>query len=215
MTRRAAALAAFIAKIRVAIAGEENKLPDPCIFVANHSSYVDALVLCLAFKSPVTFIAKAELGAHPLARWTFERLGVVFVERYDRTKALEDTKRTVELVKQGVNILSFPEGTFTRKPGLLPFHLGPFSAAVDTGRVIAPIAIKGTRSVLHPDSWILRAGQVIVRFLPTIDTRDDQWVSSDYPERQWTRAIKLRDKARAEIIEHCGEVDLGEERVIT
>jgi 1-acyl-sn-glycerol-3-phosphate acyltransferase len=77
---------------------------------------------------------------------------MIFVERNDLNQTLVDTQLLVERARRGETIFSFPEGTFTRNPGLRPFHLGAFSMAVETGLPVVPIALSGTRSILHPDS---------------------------------------------------------------
>ena len=86
---------------------------------------------------------------------------------------------------------------------------GPFLTAAEAGIPVIPTAIIGTRSILHPDSWILRRGSAVVNFLPRLD--------SNVPEPKevspWKSAILLRDAARGKILEHCGEVDLIEDSI--
>ncbi len=57
----------------------------------------------------------------------------------------------------------FAEGTFRRAPGLLAFHLGAFSVAVQSGVAVMPIALRGTRELL-PDGiwWPRRSGLELV-----------------------------------------------------
>jgi 1-acyl-sn-glycerol-3-phosphate acyltransferase len=47
----------------------------------------------------------------------------------------------------------FAEGTFRRAPGLLAFHLGAFSVAVQAGVAVTPMAIRGTRELLPDGIW--------------------------------------------------------------
>jgi len=204
ITRFGSQIAARLAGIEVTVIGKENLRRRPCVIVANHASYADVVVLFLALPFPVTFVAKSELKRVKGLRWTLERLGVVFVERYDVKQSIADAKRTVELAVGGHSLMTFPEGTFTRRQGVLPFHMGPFLTAVETGLPVFPIAIIGTRSILHPDSWILRSGSVGVHFLPAIECK----VSVSTDRSPWQAAILLRDAARGKILEHCGEVDL-------
>jgi 1-acyl-sn-glycerol-3-phosphate acyltransferase len=97
------------------------------------------------------------------------------------------------------NLLFFPEGTFTRIPGLRPFQMGAFKIAVDAGIPILPIILRGSRSLLHPDSWFPRRGLVTV----TIGTPIPP------PGNDWQAAVALRDAARHAILSHCGEPDLA------
>lgn len=209
ITRFASQIAVRLAGVEVTVIGIENLRRRPCVIVANHASYADVVVLFLALPFPVTFVAKSELKRVKGLRWTLERLGVVFVERYDVKQSLVDAKHTVELAVAGHSLMTFPEGTFTRRQGVLPFHMGPFLTAVDTGLPVFPTAIIETRSILHPDSWILRSGSVVVHFLPAIECKAP--VSKDLSP--WQAAILLRDAARGKILEHCGEVDLIEDSI--
>jgi hypothetical protein len=92
----------------------------------------------------------------------------------------------------------FPEGIFTRIPGLPPFHIGAFKIAVDAGFPILPIFLRGSRSLLHPDSWFPRRGLVSVTIGDPIQPVGDDWQA----------ATALRDAARRAILLHCGEPDL-------
>ena len=92
----------------------------------------------------------------------------------------------------------FPEGTFGRMPGLLPFRMGAFTAAAEAGAAVVPVGIRGTRSVLRAGSWFPHRGALSV----TVGT-------PLVPEgRDWSDAVKLRDLARQQILNLTGEPDL-------
>ena len=84
--------------------------------------------------------------------------------------------------------------------GLHPFHMGAFVAAAEADAPVIPVVIRGTRSLLRADSWFPRRSTVTVKVCEPIppDGRD------------WTSAVRLRDKARTEILKHCGEPDLAD-----
>ena len=71
------------------------------------------------------------------------------MERFDVEKSLTDTEYLSEALTTGQSLGYFPEGTFSRMPGLLPFHMGAFTIAVMTGTPIQPIAIRGARATLR------------------------------------------------------------------
>jgi 1-acyl-sn-glycerol-3-phosphate acyltransferase len=196
----------FFSGIRIVLDRAETLESKQCVYVSNHSSYLDVVILTAVLPYRVSFVAKAELKRVAFFGWTLTRLGCVFVERYDLKQTLEDAKRLGSLVQQGRTLLTFPEGTFTRRQGLLPFHMGAFLMAVGAQVDISPIVMRGTRSILHPDSWIIRPGVVNVKFLPRIAP------TSDKMQDNWSRALSLRDFARTEILKYCGEADLAQER---
>jgi 1-acyl-sn-glycerol-3-phosphate acyltransferase len=94
-----------------------------------------------------------------------------------------------------------PEGTLTRAPGLLSFHLGPFVLAAEAGVPIVPITITGTRSVLRGDQWFPHRGRIQVHVgAPIVPTGTG-----------FEAAVRLRDAARAVVLARCGEPDLAHE----
>jgi 1-acyl-sn-glycerol-3-phosphate acyltransferase len=188
------------------IDGQEH-LPDkqqPCIFVANHASYLDGPLLIAAVQRPFSFIAKAELNEQFIAGIFLRRIQSIFVERFDLKKSIHDVQQITRIAETDRSLFFFPEGTFTRIPGLLPFHLGAFLTAVDTGLPIVPIAIRGSRSVLRSGTNRPQRSAISISIGKPI-----------FPQRSsndsWEQAIMLRDAARVHILRYCGEPDLGNE----
>jgi len=175
----------------------------PCIFVANHASYLDSLLLICALLRPVAFVAKQELAQQPLLRWLLARLGVVFVARFDPAHC---TDVVAEARRADRDFLFFPEGTFQRMPGLLPFHLGAFAAAAEAGMPVVPIALRGTRSVLHGDDWLPRRGPLAVTIGAAIHPEPDA--------ERWAETLRLAAAARAFLLAEGGEPDLDEARTV-
>ncbi|GBD41982.1 Long-chain-fatty-acid--AMP ligase FadD26 [bacterium HR39] len=193
---------ARIARIGLRLAGvriaREGRLPaGPALVVANHASYVDGAVLIAALDRPLAFVAKAELEGHPLAGPFLRALGCIFVAR-GRTARLpaESLRRALE---SGRVPVVFPEGTFVREPGLLPFRLGGFLAAAQLGVPVVPVALVGTRAVLRDEAWLAaRPGPVRVEVGPPILP-----AGTGFEE-----ARRLSAEARAFILERLGEPDL-------
>ncbi len=188
--------------IRLTVRGLEHLPHAPCVLVANHASYLDALVLCAAMPMHFAFVAKRELLEHPISRIYLRRLGTQFVERFDARQSIEDARHLGAAVKAGTSSGFFPEGTFTRAAGLGPFRLGAFVAAAAAGVAVLPVAIRGARSVLRDGEWLVRRGPVEVSIgrpvMPCDSARDE-----------FAAAVALRDAARAHILAHCGEPDTG------
>lgn len=172
--------------------------PSPCIFVANHASYIDALVLVLALPRPVTFVAKEELARWPLARMLLLRFGAVPVARFDPARC---TAVVEEASRSGRDFLFFPEGTFKRTPGLLRFHLGAFAAASKAGLPLVPIALRGTRSVLRAGDWLVHHAPLSVIFGAALLPNPDA--------EHWPETLRLAGVTREFLLAHCGEPDSG------
>jgi 1-acyl-sn-glycerol-3-phosphate acyltransferase len=182
-----------------------DRLPSvPAVFVCNHASYLDGVLLAAALPFPVAFVVKSELAGSFVARIFLTRIGACFVERSDAQKGIADARRATAVVQTGRNVFYFPEGTFTRMPGLLPFHTGAFLAAVEAQVPIVPITLHGTRSMLRPSSWLPRHGTLSVDIAEPIvpDGRD------------WGAAMRLQRGAREVILARCGEPDLAREHAL-
>jgi len=187
------------------VEGLEQVLPNkPCVLVANHASYLDGYVLVGTIPHPFSFVAKAELKQKPAVYRFLKRIGVLFVERLDKQKAAADAKNIALAARDKNAVMFFPEGTFKRMPGLLPFHMGAFVTAVENEVPVIPVAIRGTRHILRADSWFPRRGSVSVNIGESIYPSK----SSDGHDGQWADAVALRDQARRYILQHCREPDL-------
>ena len=189
-----------LAGVPVSVTGVEHLANGaPCIAVANHASYLDGLLLVAVLPRPVGFIAKSELLRSFIARTFLRSLGTRFVERFDVERSVEDAWRLERLALQGESLLFFAEGTFSRAPGLLPFHMGAFQVAAEANLPLVPVTLRGTRSMLRDGSWFPRRGSVSVTISAPIAAQG----------RDWAAALRLRDAARAEILRCSGEPDLS------
>ena len=202
--RAGSRLLVFASGTQLIVRGLEHLLaPDrACILVSNHASYLDGTILIAALPRGYSFIAKAELSKQFVAGTFLRRIDAVFVERFDREQVLQDAQRLKHAVLAGRSLLFFAEGTFKRMPGLLPFRLGAFTTAVETGMPVVPIAIRGSRSILRPGSWFPRHGAVTVTIGEPINVATAKIKSAGDP---WGAAVWLRDAARRQILRYCGE----------
>jgi acyl carrier protein len=208
--RRAARFLAWATFTPLIIHGKEH-LPRgrPCIIVSNHASYIDSFFMVAAIPFEFSFVAKAELIKNILSRRYLNRIGTEYVERFDTQRGVKDAQRISSSARTGRSILFFAEGTFTRVPGLLPFHMGAFLAAAEAELPVVPVAIRGTRSILLNNTWFPRRGMISITIGMPIEPTE---VRDGAKDTVWSKALKLRDAARKHILRHCGEPDLAEEK---
>jgi len=203
----AGACARFLARatgIPLQVVGKEHleAVRQGCVMVVNHAGYLDSFTMIAALEEPFRFVAKEELSRSAVTRLPLQRIGTLFVERFDASKSVDDAARLLGMLQRQERLLFFPEGTFTRVPGLQPFHLGAFTTAADAGVPVIPVAIRGSRSILRAGSWFPHRGALTVTIGAPIDP-------ATLPEHgSWERAIALRERARDFILRHCGEPDL-------
>ncbi|HEX7181644.1 MAG TPA: AMP-binding protein [Thermoanaerobaculia bacterium] len=173
--------------------------PGPRIVAANHQSYLDGFVLTAVLPPDFAFVAKRELEERFIARVFLRRLGTVFVERFEAGQGMEEARKLLEALRNGQSVVIFPEGTFHRAPGLLPFRMGAFLVAAEAGVPVVPVTIRGTRSMLRGDDFFPRRGTATVVAAPPVSPSGTDWQA----------AVRLRDDVRSEILARCGEPDLA------
>lgn len=176
----------------------------PVIYVSNHSSYLDGYVLSAFIPGPFKYVVKKELGERFIVRQPMKNIGGEFVDRFDPKESVNDIKQLSKVLQSGHTLMFFAEGTFSRIPGLMPFHLGAFMVAAEAGVPVIPIAIRGTRSMLRSGSWFPHRGAISVNIGSPIDTREIVSEKAD----TWQAALALRDQSRDYILRYCGEPDL-------
>lgn len=192
----------------LSVSGLDNLPPQgrPFVLAVNHSSYLDVYAVTAALPRRLGFVAKEELAGNKVLGPALRNIGTEFVERFDVEKGAQDAQRLAQTLQQGKPLVFFPEGTFTRRPGLMPFHLGAFTAAIAADVPVIPVALRGTRSMLRGDSWFPRSGNIHVVIGKPIMTGQ---LLQENGGNVWKTAIALRDQTRAHIIQHSGEPDLG------
>ena len=184
---------------RVHIDGAERMAGQgPTMIIANHTSYLDGVMLYAALPGDFRFVTKSTLRRSLWSGPFLSHLGAMFVDRFNSANGVADSGRILEKIREGAVTVFFPEGTFGRMPGLLPFRMGAFSNAVEAGARVVPVALRGGRSMLRAGSWFPRHAtlQVIVGE-PVIPDQTG-----------WEGVVDLRDKARAEMLLHIAEPDL-------
>jgi 1-acyl-sn-glycerol-3-phosphate acyltransferase len=136
----------------------------------------------------------------PLASQLLRRIGSAFVDRQNRHKGAMDARKVLRRANDGESLVFFPEGTFSRQPGLLRFHTGAFATAVRAGCPVVPIVIRGTRQILPVHRVAPQPGTITVEMLAVLEP-----VAGDSEA-----AAHLRDEARRLLLVQLGEPDLSD-----
>lgn len=122
--------------LRVQVIGTPSRDPS-VLFVSNHSSWLDILVLGSVLEA--AFVSKAEIGQWPLVG-TVARLGrTVFVSRR-RNSTGKEAGEIQERLRQGDSIILFPEGTSNDGTRVLPFR-SSFLAVAAEAKQVQPVSL--------------------------------------------------------------------------
>ena len=203
-------LLTFASGTKIVVNGLEHLLPasQPCVYVANHASYIDSFAVLASIPRAFSFIAKEAFRKSLFAGPPLKRLQARFVERFDAQQSITDVEGLAKDAQQEKSLFFFPEGTFTAVTGLRSFRMGAFITAVQANMPIVPISIRGTRSILRGRIWIPHRGRITI----TIGQAISSEVSPDSDrEDKWHAAVKLRDLSHQHILRFCGEPDLSHE----
>jgi 1-acyl-sn-glycerol-3-phosphate acyltransferase len=128
----------------------EGRPPEgAAVMVANHLSYLDPIMV--AARKPLALIGKLEVEKWPLLGECGRRHGVLFIDRGNAHAGAVVLKRALRVLRAGVPVLNFPEGTTTDGDAMLPFKRGSFGLARLAKVPIVPVAIGFEASALH---WV-------------------------------------------------------------
>lgn len=136
--------AKLLSILSVAIPTEDkhHKLPERCVIVSNHVSWIDIFVLTANY--PAVFVAKSEIRRWPLIGGLCERAGTLFIERGRSSSARRTNSTIAQSIKDGTLVGIYPEGTTTDGRSLAHFHAALFQPAIDSSAVIQPIMLRYT-----------------------------------------------------------------------
>lgn len=151
------------------IQGMENIPSDTSVlFVGNHQSIFD-VVVAYSICPPVTgFLSKKEFEKVPLLSVWMHKLYCLFLTRTDPRQDLKLITYAQELVKEGINIFVFPEGTRTKTGEMAEFHEAALRISTKTGHPIVPVAITNTRSIFEDHFPFIRKQKIVITFLPPV-----------------------------------------------
>ncbi|MGY0505671.1 lysophospholipid acyltransferase family protein [Luteimonas sp. e5] len=124
--------------VRVRRVGEP--LPGATMFVANHVSWTDIVVL--HSQRMMGFVAKREIAGWPLVGWMAGKAETIFHQRGDRRSLDEVLELMTRRLGEGRSVGAFPEGGTRGGHELGPFHARIFSAAVDADVPVQPVALR-------------------------------------------------------------------------
>ncbi len=164
-------LGTWIAGIKLIVKNEENMWKArPAVFIFNHQSNVDLMILAKLVRKDAVGIAKKELQYSPLGP-IFKAAGMIFIDRSNREKAIEAMQPAVDALKNGTSIGLAPEGTRSYDYQLGRFKKGAFHLAMQAKVPIVPIVIKNAHDAMPRGSSVIRPAVVEVVVLDPISTK--------------------------------------------
>lgn len=156
--------------IQVEAVGRERLDQDQTyIFMCNHVSNIDPPIVVPLIPGRTSVLVKKELFRFPVLGRAMHMGSLVPVDRQNREAAIASVRAAADVVRAGINMTIFPEGTRSCDGHLLPFKKGPFHLAMEAGVPIVPMTIVGTHWVWPKGRFAVRPGTVTVIFHDPID----------------------------------------------
>ncbi len=166
-------LGTALAGVDLAVVGEEHLWSHrPAVFIFNHQSGIDMLVLCRLLRRDIIGVAKQEMRRNPIFGPFFAAAGTVFIDRSNHVQAVNALKPVVESIREGLSIVLAPEGTRSVTGHLGRFKKGAFHMAMAAGVPIVPIVLRNTLDALPKHGIIVRPATIEVVVHPPIPTAE-------------------------------------------
>jgi putative phosphoserine phosphatase / 1-acylglycerol-3-phosphate O-acyltransferase len=167
-----------LAGVSLNITGEEHLWSErPAVFIFNHQSSLDMLIVGSLVRRDLTGVAKKEAARDP----RFAPIGlltdVAYVDRKNSTKARSALQPVVDKMHEGYSLAIAPEGTRMPTPRLGRFKKGAFHIAMQARVPIVPIVIRNAGELMWRGSNVVRPGTVDVAVLSPVST--ERWRKQD------------------------------------
>ena len=150
-----------LTSIRVNVIGRENVLMNrPQIFMANHQSDFDILIVLAHIPGQFRWIVKKELFKIPIFGKAMKSAGYIEIDRQNHEKAMKSLEEAAQKIREGKSVMTFPEGTRSKDGTIKPFKQGMFHLAIQAGVPIVPISIIGAHEILPKRSLKIKPGRI-------------------------------------------------------
>ena len=162
------------ASIKTEVIGKENLSNEPFLFVANHQSYFDVMLLMAFIPHKKGFVAKIEFLKIPFVKKLTDKLNFIFLDRGNLRQNNFAILKGIDILKNGHSLVVFPEGTWRWEDHgtMLPFKRGSFKLATKSGASIIPVSIINAHKIAPMGSPILRPTKVTIIIHKKIETKN-------------------------------------------
>jgi len=175
-------LALAAADIDMRVVGAENLWSArPAVFIFNHQSQLDVVILAALLRGNFTGVAKKELKTDPIFAPMGWLADIAFVDRANTEEAKKALEPAVQALRNGRSLAMAPEGTRSATPRLGQFKKGAFHVAMQAGVPLVPIVIRNAGELMPSHGLLVSAGQLDVAVLPPVPTVG--WTKNDIDEQ--------------------------------
>ena len=162
----------WLSGIKLEVTGLDNfDKSKTYVFVSNHSSQYDIVVLQKTIPNRMAMIFKKELAKIPFFGWQLAMGPYVMIDRENYEKALKSIDEAkVKMQKQNISIVVFAEGTRSKTGEIQAFKRGAFRLATQVGYPIIPTTVVGSNKIMPKGTFKIRRGTIKVHFDKPIES---------------------------------------------
>ena len=154
------------------------------IYMCNHVSNLDPPIVIPLIPRRTSVLVKKEVFRIPILAQAMRMARFVAVDRRNREAAIASIQAATEVMRSGINMTVFPEGTRSPDGRLLPFKKGPFHLAMESNVPVLPISIYGTETMMGKGTVRIKRGKATLVFHPPI------WPERFADREQLTQAVR-------------------------
>ena len=148
---------------RVRVTGREN-IPrhGGVLLISNHASYLDPVILGVAFPRPLYFFARSDLFQHRAFGWLIRTLHAfpVHIDKLDK----DAIEHAIQELTSGKTVVVFPEGTRSRTGALRSGQAGAGFLAVKAKVPVLPVYLRGAYDAFPPGAKMIRPKKISIHF---------------------------------------------------
>ena len=153
--------------IRVRIQGQEHiDHSQGGLFLINHQTFLDPLLVAVKLTRPVSFLARDNLFRIPILGWVLRNTHVIPISREAARGG--SIRVATEQLEVGFLVGIFPEGTRSADDDVHRFRPGFIAIVRRTNQPIYPVGIAGVNRIMPRGAWFIRPGRVQVVFGPPL-----------------------------------------------
>lgn len=188
--------------VRITEIGHENVPTDQAVlYIGNHRSFFDILLTYTRCPDLTGYVAKKSMEKVPLLSIWMKLLHCLFMDRENLKEGLKTILAGVDLIKSGISVCIFPEGTRSHHASdldMLPFHEGSFKLATKTDCPIIPISINNSSDIWEAHFPKIKRTHVIVEYgkpiIPSELSKEDKKHIGTYVQNVILETLKKNEK---------------------
>lgn len=171
-----------LAGLDLEVAGRDHlERVRPAVFIFNHQSMLDAVVMAQLVRHDLVAFCKQELATNPVLGPLMRASGAIFIDRGSREAARGPLRLGMAALRDGHSIAVAPEGTRGHGDDVAPFRHGAFLLAHKAGVPVVPVVLHNSGDAMPRGSMLLRPLQLRVTVLAPLDV--SRWKARDFGPR--------------------------------